>query len=175
MWHYEFRHLLPSRVHPRGFGCDNGIELDIVPVPSPGAPASEWATHSADVRFVFGTHLGADSVQAAGGHNQTYCPFTPAESRLSDDMGAYWTALAGTGDPNGGGMAGGSASPAEYWPEYTAEGDRASRVLRAGQGRGTPPPTAVENRIHEEDCAFWEGMWLVASGQPRQRAASSRA
>jgi carboxylesterase type B len=162
VWHYEFRHLLPSRVHPRGFGCDNGIELDIVPVNTPGTPASVWATHSADVRFVFGTHLGADSVQASGGHNQSHCPFTPAEARLSDDMGRYWAALARTGDPNGD-SAGGSASPTEFWPEYTAEGDRASRTLRTGDGiRGTPQPSAVKNRLHEEDCAFWEGLWPVA-------------
>ena len=32
VWHYEFRHLLASRVHPLGYGCDCGIELDLVAI-----------------------------------------------------------------------------------------------------------------------------------------------
>lgn len=170
---------MPSRVHPRGFGCDPGIELDVVPVPPTGTPAlapgttfSDWASHSADVHFVFGTHSGADTVQATGGHNLTHCPFTLEEARLSDSMGAYWAALAATGDPNGGAAGKREATGREYWPEYTAGEDRPSRVLRAGGGRGSPPG-AVENRLHEGDCVFWEELWL-AGEQPGGWGARTR-
>lgn len=108
VWHYEFRHFLASRIHPQGFGCDCGVELDVVALPPAAisrqqtvrATDNEWATHGADVRFVFGTNSGADDIQATNGHNRSFCPFTSGERSLSNEMLAFWTTLASTANPN---------------------------------------------------------------------------
>jgi len=70
-------------------------------------------------------------------------------------MGAYWAALARSGDPNRNG------GRAAWWPELEApSGNLSSRVLRpAGLG------AAVEVGLHEADCAFWERL-----GEEQQQA-----
>jgi para-nitrobenzyl esterase len=67
-------------------------------------PASIGAFHSDDIEYVFGT---LDSRPEA--------KWRPEDRQLSDQMGAYWTNFARTGDPNAGDL--------PKWPTYNAAGD----------------------------------------------------
>ena len=83
VWNYEFAHFQPSYVHPEGYGCDNGVELDV----TPGSPAAEtvrWATHGSEFHYIFGTTVGPDGVGPP--NNLTHCPFKPKEQHLSSQM-----------------------------------------------------------------------------------------
>merc|ERR1711871_1815577 len=81
VWVSEFAHFKPSTVQPlgcsgcgphgcKGFGCDNGVELDVVPGHHTNT-TKLWATHGAEFQFIFGTVTGPDGV----GPNQTFCFF----------------------------------------------------------------------------------------------------
>ena len=57
---YEFAVFHPNRDDPRGFGCDNGVELDVVSAFDP--VTTTWASHGSEVQFVFGTEHGSDGL-----------------------------------------------------------------------------------------------------------------
>jgi para-nitrobenzyl esterase len=69
-------------------------------------PASIGAFHSDDIEYVFGT---LDSRQQI--------TVRPEDRKLSDEIQAYWTNFARTGDPNGGG----SNPDLPKWPTYNAQ------------------------------------------------------
>jgi para-nitrobenzyl esterase len=74
-------------------------EFDLVPPASEGHEAeSGLAYHSAEIEYVFGT-LDWKKIS-----------WRPEDYKLSEEMGAYWTNFAKTGNPNGAGLA--------VWPVY---------------------------------------------------------
>jgi para-nitrobenzyl esterase len=66
------------------------------------------AFHSDDIEYVFGT---LDSRPEA--------VWRPEDRKLSDQIGAYWTNFARTGDPNGPGL--------PHWPTYNAAGNEGAQ------------------------------------------------
>jgi len=164
VWHYEFSHFMPSPTAPGG-GCDNGVELDVVEA---GASAT-WATHGAEVRYVFGSEQNHDTL--SGRPRIADCPFSPAERRLSDEIGAYWAGLAREGDPNSGGGAGGGRA---WWPAYGAGANWTSLVLGVGGG-------VARAQLHGSACNFWtqlggESTWSTWSAviQPHIQERSAK-
>ena len=100
-------------------------------------PASFGAFHSDDIEYVFGT---LDSRNIA--------VWRPEDRKLSDQMGAYWTNFARTGDPNNLGL--------PTWPTYNAkDGWQVMHLDAASQAR----PDAQRARY-----LFLNSVW----GKPRQ-------
>jgi len=79
-----------------------------------GSPGDKYhlailgAFHSDDIEYVFGT---LDSRPEA--------VWRPEDRRLSEQIGAYWTNFARTGDPNGPGL--------PHWPTYDAAGNEGTQ------------------------------------------------
>eukprot|EP00656_Telonema_subtile_P010739 TRINITY_DN15214_c0_g3_i1.p1 TRINITY_DN15214_c0_g3~~TRINITY_DN15214_c0_g3_i1.p1 ORF type:complete len:311 (-),score=62.39 TRINITY_DN15214_c0_g3_i1:163-1095(-) len=147
VWHYEFAHFQPSRVHADGFGCDNGVELDMVsPVESRSVG---WASHGAETHFMFGTEIGADGLGPP--NNLTHCSFTPSERVLSDTMLAYWTRFIATGDPNSAGV--------PEWAEYNG----GSTQMLVDEATDHSTVRSVKG-MHSADCKFW-AQWYPWTNQ----------
>ena len=106
-----------------------------VPVPKDtvinGAPATSadtGATHASEISYVFGALAAkADT------------PWEPADWKLSDEMGTYWTNFAKTGNPNGGGL--------PEWPRYEANG---RLVMHLDVALKAAPET------HRDRQEFWD-------------------
>ena len=169
VWHFEFAHFQFSRnsigMGGDGWGCDNGVELDLVP-PS-NVPASQlWATHGAETKFVFGTEVGPDGLGPP--FNTTHCPFTAAEKQLSQRMMKYWTNFAKFSDPNGlprddesdssnGNNSIGALLPA--WPQYATQAGGATQRLVDGAVDGVA--LGMITAAHSKQCAFWEAYFPI--------------
>jgi len=148
VWHYEFSHFQASH-RPDGFGCDNGVELDLVPA-RPTAQNRGWATHGAETHYVFGTTVGPDGLGPP--HNLTHCPFTPDEGMLSATMMGYWASFLHHGDPNQA-CRGLQGQPCPHWPGW---GDaKATQALRARVGGGIRTVAGM----HTAGCRFWAGLY----------------
>lgn len=146
-WVYEFAHFQPNReVGRSGFGCDNGVELDVV---SPTTPISiEWASHGAETHFVFGTMFGADGLGPP--NNFTNCSFDVSEAHLSDAMMRYWTNFATKGNPNDE-----EDDDLPEWVEANVAAGTASLLLRTTDAGGI----VTDHDRHTEDCAFWSALF----------------
>ena len=151
VWHYEFAHFQysPNAVGMggAGWGCDAGVELDLVPA-AHVSQSKQWATHGAEVHYVFGTETGADPLGPP--NNLTHCEFRAAEKALSATMMAYWTNFAKHGNPNG---AVGAKIP--LWPQYGASQTTQRLVDGAVDGAAVGP----KNSLHDAECKFWSSVF----------------
>lgn len=164
VWVSEFAHFQPSPSEPRGcsgygphgckgFGCDNGVELDVVP--GWHSESSQlWATHGADYRYIFGTESGPDGVGPP--NNVTNCKFTAEEASLSSLMMAYWASFARYGNPNAGAVL---AAPA--WPRATLQpgGQVAVQRIRFSVASTDGVPTGLVDGVREANCDFWDALY----------------
>lgn len=93
------------------------------------------AVHTAEIQYLFRGYHGA-----AGELH----PLNALQTKLSDQMVAYWTAFAANGNPNNAGL--------PQWPEYRAHGG-AFQLLVA------PSAVAVPDSLHgaRHRCEFWRG------------------
>lgn len=163
----EFAHFQPARgVGPsgaaNGWGCDNGVELDVVDQ-TPRRATRRWATHGADVRYVFGSEHAPDGLGPP--NNWTRCDFTPEEATLSATVIAYWASFAAHADPNegcrvGGPLPGGrssaaSGAPCAHWPRSSGGASGATQMLVVPDEDGALGPVKAP---HAKNCAFWESL-----------------
>ncbi|HMI53411.1 MAG TPA: carboxylesterase family protein [Candidatus Saccharimonadales bacterium] len=84
-----------------------------------GADATPSASHSAEIEYVFGV---LDSKKL---------PWRPGDRALSEQMGAYWTNFAKTGNPNGTGL--------PQWPPYSAK-DGYQVMFLSTKSKAAPDP-----------------------------------
>lgn len=161
VWVSEFAHFMPNPTQPegcasdwcRGSGCDNGVELDVVP-PVHSAGTQLWATHGADVMYVWGTQHGGDNIGPP--HNHSDCTMTADEKSLSDAMMAYWSSLARHGDPNVD-----RATRALEWPQVTVSQNGTVNVRRlrfSVEATDGVPPMLLDG-IHDAHCDFWDSLY----------------
>jgi para-nitrobenzyl esterase len=90
--------------------------------------ADVGAIHAGEIVYVFGNLTASPNVS-----------WPPEDWKLSDEMGAYWTNFAKTGNPNGAGL--------PVWPKYGRAGDH--QVLHLNTDIGAKPET------HRERYEFW--------------------
>ena len=98
-----------------------------------------WASHGADIPFVFGQHTGPDLYW----NTKINVPFTPEEEDLSAAMRNYWTAFSATGMP--------AAHGWPVWPSFNASSTRTINFETRALGG-----TGVLHALKEKDCAFWD-------------------
>jgi len=133
VWVSEFAHFQPSPSQPRGcsgygphgchgFGCDNGVELDVVPGQHT-ASTQLWASHGSEFHYIFGTETGPDGLGPP--NNVTFCNFNKDEAQLSAEMMAYWASFARHGNPNTGAVSG-----AAHWPAVAVDASGNINVQR---------------------------------------------
>lgn len=109
-------------------------EFDVPDAPAPWPEASfpYGSAHVQEVQFIFPLFHGADG---------TARPLSPAQQRLSEQMVAYWTAFARTGDPNNSGD-----TPA--WPRYDVDTDGFLLL-------STPEPHVITPFAATHNIEFW--------------------
>jgi len=162
----EFAHFQPNPTEPigcsgygpqgcQGLGCDNGVELDVVPAHF-GPSSAQWASHGADPKFVFGTERGPDGLGPP--NNVTLCTFNREEASLRDVLMSYWVSFAKYGDPNK------AAYPGSlYWPKVNASllGSGKADILRmrfaveATDGVAT----GLQTGVNDANCDFWDSLY----------------
>ena len=179
VWSYEFAHFQPQRSGPQpasvrgavsggetatttpGWGCDNGPELDVVS-PEPLPTTLRWATHGAEVRYVFGSEAAPDNLGPP--NNWTICDFTTEERTLSQVMLGYWAAFAANADPNAGcgghaghgGHGGHGGQPCPPWPRSIGGAAGMTQMLVVPDAEGELGPVHAPHQAH---CAFWETLF----------------
>merc|ERR1712039_185311 len=136
-----------------GFGCDNGVELDVVPGQHTTS-TQLWASHGSEYHYIFWTETGPDGLGPP--NNITFCNFDQDETQLSATMMAHWASFARHGDPNTGAVSG-----AVRWPAVTldARGKVITQRLRFSVAATDGIPTGLVGGIHDENCDFWDALY----------------
>ena len=140
---YSFSHL--------SLNCDAGFELSVVPQWRPerlerSRAFGSWATHGAELRFVFGNTAGPDDL-SSDPNVRKLCPFSDArgEVALSRQMRGWWASFAAGGEPVG----------EVRWPRIAAPrpgaADAPLQIMEIGA-----PASAVRPGFKARDCAFWQ-------------------
>ena len=101
------------------------------------------AAHSTELQYVFQRIPYLDTLP----------PFTPAQLALSNQMIAYWTRFAATGNPR--------ASGAPFWPRFTAVHPSVQELL--------PNGTYAESSA-QFSAAHKCGFWSTVNATPRSLA-----
>eukprot|EP00756_Hemistasia_phaeocysticola_P051305 Hpha_TRINITY_DN26478_c0_g1::TRINITY_DN26478_c0_g1_i1::g.34086::m.34086 len=155
VWVEEFAHFQPSSKPPQGcegdcegWGCDNGVELDVVPG-TPDNTTRLWATHGSSYRFAFGTEIGPDGLGPP--NNVTYCTFSPEERILSEQLMAYWASFVRTGDPNSA-----KHSTAPIWPQYRPSAVSRGHRLRLSALKVDGVAPQIIEGFNDDRCDFWD-------------------
>ena len=112
-------------------GIDVGGELGAIDAKNVG---SHWASHGADLPFVFGTTTGPDLYW----NDKIDVPFTREEAALSAAMRAHWARFAAAGRPG------------DAWPAFDAA---VLDLETAGLGGISELSTSA---FKADACAFWE-------------------
>lgn len=103
-----------------------------------------WASHGADIPFVFGQTSGPDLYW----NTKIDVPFTAQEEALSAAVRGYWTRFSARGTPG-----------AEGWPTWPSLVDEScdGGCLLNLQTRAHGGATAIgAGSFKHDDCAFWE-------------------
>lgn len=100
-------------------------------------PCLDEVCHGEELPYVFHTASAAKGT------------FTPAEETLSEQMVAYWTNFAKTGDPNGAGL--------PSWPSFPS--GHSYLYLES------PPQTSVSDPFQASTCEFWEDLGIGIAWQ----------
>ena len=134
---YEFAHL--SKVPSCDVCSDpgDGVGPGVVP-----AGNDTWASHGAEVRFVFNTTVGPDDMNASITNN---CPFSVREQALVNTIDHYWSAFIASGSPNGLGSDG-----FPQWPRFELSSNITMVLTSASGARATA-------RSRQKDCLWWAG------------------
>ncbi|CAE8627516.1 unnamed protein product [Polarella glacialis] len=165
VWVAEFAHFQPSPSQPmgcsgygpqgcQGFGCDNGVELDVVPGRHVTHQTELWASHGGDVKFVFGTETGPDGLGPPS--NLSHCEFDADERQLSRTVMAHWAAFARHGNPNAG-----LALEQLSWPsaEVRADGQVDISRMRFSVEATDGALTGLRAGMHDHNCDFWDTLY----------------
>ena len=133
VWVYNFGVFHPS--------CDAAAQLGIVPK---GAFNGTWASHAADINFVFENQFGQDPKD----NSFAPCPWdSPAQQQLSMSMSSIWANMASEGKVDGGG----AGALGKLWTPFVAGKQESVLEIR-------PDDTSrvVQDRWAECNCDFWE-------------------
>lgn len=105
--------------------------------PSYMAPVSfpYGAAHTFEIQYLFPLYHGASGAMT---------PLNKAQSKLSDEMVAYWSTFAATGDPNKEGLL--------NWPSFTPK--RASYIVL-----NIPKSNLSTDFAEVHNCALWQEIW----------------
>jgi para-nitrobenzyl esterase len=125
-WKWIEMHLRTSGAPVYRFSFDRAVPIEPGRVinGSPATAADVGAVHASEISYVFGALASLKGVTVQ-----------PEDWRLSDEMGAYWTNFARTGNPNGPGL--------PEWPRYeTATGYQVMHL----NTESAPSPDAHRDR-----------------------------
>eukprot|EP00965_Chrysotila_dentata_P021549 713801-Pleurochrysis_carterae.AAC.2 len=146
VFHFSYAHFSLS--------CDAGYDMQTLPWwedrTALRSRFAHWASHGADVHYVFGTTHGPDDL---ADNVFQYCPFdkTAGEEDLVTQIQTYWTSFARGGEPNG----------SVAWPRFTPSAYLASAVapttstMRLGAGPSEGGGPEVVHDFKHDECSFW--------------------